>query len=212
MYISLAVMYRNLCFSWYFGISISSLSAARIHWYGSWSPGLSPVSGLFDLLFSLFFVFWFLVISSGISFDIVSYRILSWPSHIQCLLSRSFLGAVCLFLIGAYQNIPLLFVLCAQFLTRLQLYEARGHVYFIQTENSGPAPTLRMFYELTVSQMIAEWMNFKALTFTCQNSFNFFLFIFPVSSFCSNEFSFSPEVGYAFRISICFYGLFSIFF
>lgn len=75
---------------------------------------------------------WFLIPYSGISFDVDPQRIILCSSHIQCLLSRCFLG-VCLFLFGAYQNITLLFVLFAQFLTRLELDEARCHRHFIQT-------------------------------------------------------------------------------
>lgn len=75
----------------------------------------------------------FLVPYSGISFDAASQRVISCPSHIQCVLSRSFLGAVCLSLSGAYQDITLLFVLFALFPTSLELREAWCHLRFIQT-------------------------------------------------------------------------------
>ena len=194
---------RKLCFSWSF--RVSSLSFAPVQWYCSWSPRLCPASGLPELLFPSSFG-WFLVFYSGISFD-VPQRIISCPSSMQCFLSKSSWSSLSFPRRCFTRTLHCSLYCLLSSPPTWALWGRAPLALYSDSEDAGPTPVLGNLHEFNKSN---EWINFKDWRFTCQIILNFFLFISLASSFCGNEFS-SPKLGYVFRISICFYGLFFIF-
>lgn len=187
------------CFSSYF--RISSLSSVLVHWCYSQSWALFLPLAFFSCYFptSSFCKFLFFILASAL---MLFFRVLF---HDRPRYSRSFLAAFCLFRFGAYQTMTLLFVL---FALLIQLCKARAMGTLFRLKIQGLH--LRLECCMNLVSLLNKW-TLKILKFACQISFSFFLFISLVSSFCGNEFSSSPKLGYVLRISICFYGLFFIF-
>lgn len=151
---------------------------------------------------------WFLVFYSGTNFGVVPQILTSCPSS----KSTAYLVGLFLehlsFLLWYVPEHYIAFCTVCSVSYGLELWLWASWALYSDSENAGPTPVLGSFHELNKSN---EWINFKDWRFTCQISLNCFLLISLVCSFCGNEFSSSSKLGYVFRISICFYGLFFIF-